>query len=98
MAVSKERNELARELSGLIDPIAKEIMQEWKLNFIQIQQRGLEPKFDREIIKRIEEEPKTHVKFTDFMIFVQANYGKIWFEFSEDQRNIITLKESKIFW
>ena len=98
MAVSKERNQVARELSDAIDPIANAIMQEWGLKFAEIQGRGLEPKFDREIIKRINQEPKIKVKFIEFMAHVVDNYGKIWYEFTESQKEIITLKESKIFW
>lgn len=98
MAWIIERNQSARELSETIDPIAKEIMEEWNLSFSQIQGQGLEPKFDREIISRVKQNPKTHVKFVDFMTYVLDNYGKIWYEFSEEQKEIITLKESKISW
>jgi len=98
MAVSKKWVDAARELSALIDPIAKQIMKEWEHEFIEIQLLGIEPRFDREIIKRIKAEPEIHAKFIQFMVLVVDNYGKIWYEFSEEQKEIITLKESKIFW
>lgn len=99
MAVSKERNDAARNLSEAIDPVAKEIMQEWNLNFAQIQEQGIEAKFDREIIKRMKTiNPKLYGQFTQFMSYVAHNYGDIWCEIPGDLQEIITLKESKIFW
>lgn len=98
MAVSEERNQVARALDEAIDPIAKSIFREWKLGFKEIQEKGLEPKFDRELIKKIYEDGEARSRFIEYMVYASKNYGKIWLEFSKEQQEIIALKESKIFW
>ena len=98
MAVSEERNQVARALDEAIDPIAKSIFREWRLGFEEIQEKGLEPKFDRELIKRIYENAEARAEFIKYMVHASENYGKIWLEFSKEQQEIIALKESKIFW
>lgn len=94
----QERNEKAKAASDAIDPIADAIMQEWGLTFAEIQKSGREPEFDREIIKRIYENEDVKDKFLLSMAYTTENYGKIWYEFSAEQRNIIALKDTKIFW
>ena len=98
MAVSKERNSVAKLLDEAINPIAEDIFREWGLSFEEIQKKGLEPKFDRELIKRINENDEARCYFCRYMTFASDNYGKIWSEFSKEQQDIIVLKESKIFW
>lgn len=98
MAALKERNQVAKELDKAIDPIAKTIFRDWQLGFEEIQKKGLEPDFDRELIKRIYENGEARSKFIEYMAHASKNYGKIWFEFSKEQQEIIALKESKIYW
>ena len=97
MAMSTEWKETARELNELIDPIAKKILREWEREFIEVKLMGLEPRFDRVLIEKIKEKEEVYKKFMEFMRLVVENYGKIWYEFSEEEKEIITLKESKIF-
>ncbi len=94
----KDRNEAAKAASDAIDPIAETIMSEWGLSFKEIQKAGREPEFDREIIKRIYENEKVKKIFLISMTYSTENYGKIWYEFSAEQWNIIALKDTKIFW
>ena len=98
VASIEERNKAAKAASDAIDPIADDIMREWGMTFAEIQQGGKEPEFDREIIKRIYENEDVKSQFLDSMVYTQQNYGKIWFEFNVEQRNIIALKDSNIFW
>lgn len=97
MAINLERVLLAQQAARAIDKIAKRIMLEWGMSFSDIQENDKEPDFDREILKRIFEEENAKQIFLENLIFTGENYGKIWFEFSEEQRNIIALKEIKIF-
>lgn len=94
----EDRNKAAKAASDAIDPIADAIMQEWGLAFEEIQKKGREPEFDREIIKRIYENEEVKKKFLISMTYTTENYGKIWHEFSPEQWNIIALKDTKIFW
>ncbi len=98
MAWLDKRNKAAKRASQAINPIAKTIMKEWKLKFEEIQEQGIEPKFDREIIKRIYENEEVKRIFLMSMTYTAENYGKIWYEFSSEQWNIIALKDTKIFW
>ncbi len=98
MAVSKERNSVAKLLDEAINPIAEDIFREWGLSFEEIQKKGLEPKFDHELIKRIYESDMARLYFYKYMTYASENYGKIWDEFTKEQQEIIALKESKIFW
>lgn len=94
----KERNKVAKAASDAIDPIANDIMKEWNISFEQIKIQGREPEFDKEIIKRIYENEDVKNKFLLSMTYTTENYGKIWYEFSTEQWNIIALKDTKIFW
>ena len=98
MAVSEERNRVARELDDLINLIIQDIFEKWSLNFQDIKDSGSEPLFDREIISRIYKDDEAKAKFLEYKKYASENYGKIWDEFSEEQQDIIALKESKIFW
>ena len=98
MALSEERNQIAKLLDKAIQPIAEEIFREWELSFDEIQEKGLEPKFDHELIERICKNDDASACFYAYMSCASENYGDIWFEFSKEQQKIIVLKESKIFW
>ena len=98
MAWIDERNKAAKDASCAINLIAKAIMQEWGEKFDEIQKQGREPEFDKEIIKRIYENEEVRKKILISMTYTTENYGKIWYEFSAEQWNIIALKDTKIFW
>ncbi len=97
MALNLERVLLAQQAARAIDKIVKRIMLEWGMKFSEIQANGKEPEFDREILKRIYENEKARQIFIENLIATGENYGKVWFEFSEEQRKLITLKEIKLF-
>lgn len=98
MAVSEERNQVARELNDLIDLIAQDIFRSWNLNFQEIKDSGREQMFDHKLISKIYEDDETREKFLEYMEYTRKNYGGIWEQFSAKEQRIIALKESKIFW
>lgn len=97
MAATKERIKIAQETAKVIDPIAEQIMKEWGLSFAEIQETGKEPLFDREILKRIKNDSAANCLFQTSKRCTADNYGCIWGCFSEDQQDIIALKETKLW-
>ena len=97
MAVTAQRIEIAQKAAELIDPIAKKIMKNWGMTFCQIQESKREAEFDREIIKFIYLDPKVKKIFEQSKAYTKKNFGIVWGCFSEDQQNIIALKETKLW-
>ena len=97
MAATLQRIEVAKKAAELINPIAQRIMEKWGMTFAQIQETGKEAEFDREIIRLIKEDPKTNSIFEKSKAYTKDNFGIAWEAFSEDQKNIIALKETKLW-
>lgn len=97
MAATKERIKIAQETAKAIDPIAQQIMKEWGLSFDEIQEAGKEPLFDREILKRVKGNSVANSLFQTSKRCTEDNYGHIWGCFSEEQQDIIALKETKLW-
>ena len=97
MAATKERIKAAKDAALIIDPIAKKIMGNWGMTFPEIQEAGREAEFDREIIKFINEDIIAKSFFETSKDYTKENFGIVWECFSEDQQNIIALKETKLW-
>ena len=97
MAATLQRIEVAKKAASLIDPIAQAIMQNWGMTFAEIQETGKEAEFDREIIRLIKEDPETNLVFEESKAYTKENFGIVWECFTEDQKNIIALKETKLW-
>lgn len=97
MAVTEERIKIAQGAKKVIAEIAKEILQEWDTSFEEIQKNRQEIKFDLEILSRIKENSVASSLFQVSKSCTADNYGMIWERFTEDEQNIIALKELKLW-
>jgi hypothetical protein len=97
MAATKERIKTAKDAAFLIDLIAKKIMKNWEMTFSEIQETGKEAEFDREIIKFIYLDSAVKEAFEASKSYTKDNFGIVWECFTEDQKNIIALKETKLW-
>lgn len=97
MAATLQRIEVAKKAASLIDPIAQAIMKNWGMTFSEIQETGKEAEFDREIIKFIYLDSAVKEVFEASKSYTKENFGIVWECFTEDQKNIIALKETKLW-
>lgn len=97
MAASKERIKVAKDTARFIDSIGQQIMEEWGMTFPEIQKAGRDAEFDREIIRRIYTNISAQAFFETSKDYTKESFGTAWECFSEDQQNIIVLKETKLW-